>query len=71
LVALAFTGGIPTNNSVGKEMKLPPPATELMAPAEMAAASRIGQCAMCIRRKLMLLGNLGNNKNNVDDVDTW
>ena len=32
LVALAFTGGMPTNNSVGKEMKLPPPATELMAP---------------------------------------
>jgi hypothetical protein len=51
LVALAFTGGMPTNNSVGKEMKLPPPATELTAPAVTAAANKMGQCATCIKKK--------------------
>ena len=51
LVALALTGGMPANNSDGKETKLPPPATELMAPAATAATKRRGPCATCIKNE--------------------
>ena len=40
LVALAFTGGMPMKSSEGNETKLPPPATELMAPARKAAGKK-------------------------------
>jgi len=40
LVALALMGGTPANRSAGKEMKLPPPATELRVPARNAAMKR-------------------------------
>ena len=39
-VALAFTGGIPVKSRAGKAMKPPPPATELIAPAMMAAPNK-------------------------------
>lgn len=43
LVALAAIGGIPpTSRSAGKVRKVPPPATELIAPAANAAAARTG-----------------------------
>ena len=38
LVALATTDGMPSQMSAGKEMRLPPPATVLMASATTAAA---------------------------------
>src|SRR5271166_3151457 len=41
LVAFALTGGMPTKSKAGNETKLPPPATELMAPASRAAKKRI------------------------------
>ena len=40
LVALAGMGGTPVKMSAGKEKKLPPPATEFMAPASTAAVKR-------------------------------
>ena len=40
LVALAGMGGTPVKMSAGKEKKLPPPATEFMAPARIAATKR-------------------------------
>lgn len=40
LVALAGMGGTPVNNSAGKPMKLPPPATAFSAPPRMAARKR-------------------------------
>jgi hypothetical protein len=39
LVALAVIGGTPRKTKVGNEMKLPPPAAELTAPATAAAAA--------------------------------
>src|SRR5688500_3222425 len=39
LVALAMTGGVPNNNSVGNVTRVPPPATALIIPA--AAPERI------------------------------
>lgn len=39
-VAFAEIGGIRTKSSAGKEMKLPPPATELIIPATSAAVKR-------------------------------
>src|ERR1700733_12525456 len=39
-VALAMTGVTPEKSRAGKEMKLPPPATELSAPATAAATKR-------------------------------
>src|SRR5271166_3563544 len=41
LVAFALTGGMPIKSNAGNETKLPPPATELMAPARSAAKKRI------------------------------
>ena len=52
LVALALTGGIPTKSRAGNEIKLPPPATELMPPAMTAAKNRNPACEMCIEREL-------------------
>src|SRR6185437_2233099 len=40
LVALAGIGGTPVKRSVGKAIKLPPPATAFMAPPTRAAANR-------------------------------
>ena len=40
LVAFALIGGMPLKSSAGKEIKLPPPATELIVPATMAAMKR-------------------------------
>ena len=37
LVALAITGESPAASSAGKVISVPPPATELIAPAENAA----------------------------------
>jgi hypothetical protein len=37
LVAFALIEGIPSQTSVGNETNVPPPATELMAPATEAA----------------------------------
>jgi hypothetical protein len=39
LVALAATDGSPSQISVGNETSVPPPATELIAPARNAAAN--------------------------------
>jgi hypothetical protein len=39
LVALATIGGKPRNSNTGKVTMVPPPATELMAPARKAAAA--------------------------------
>lgn len=39
-VAFAEIGGIRTKSRAGKEMKLPPPATELIIPATSAAVKR-------------------------------
>src|SRR6185437_11319896 len=38
LVALAVMGGKPSHTRVGKETRVPPPATELIPPARKAAA---------------------------------
>ena len=46
LVAFAGTGGTPVNNKAGKLMKLPPPATALMAPASAPAKKRSRACGM-------------------------
>src|SRR5262245_57198442 len=48
LVALAEIGGTPASSRAGKEIKLPPPATELIAPAAMAARKRVAICIMLI-----------------------
>lgn len=40
LVAFAEIGAIRVKSSAGKEMKLPPPATELIVPATNAAEKR-------------------------------
>src|SRR5271169_1336725 len=40
-VAFALTGGMPMKSKAGNETKLPPPATEFMAPANSAAKKRI------------------------------
>src|SRR5262245_6787640 len=45
LVALATTEGRPTARATGKETMLPPPATELMAPATAAAPARAAASA--------------------------
>ena len=39
-VAFAETGGTPVNSSAGKAMKLPPPATALIAPPSTPAKKR-------------------------------
>src|SRR5579864_6388545 len=39
-VALAGMGAAPVKSNAGKATKLPPPATELMAPPSMAATKR-------------------------------
>ena len=44
LVALAATDGSPSQISVGKETKVPPPATELIAPARKAAPKATAPC---------------------------
>src|SRR5579875_7439 len=41
LVALALIGGTPVKMSAGKEIKLPPPATEFNAPPNIAAKNRM------------------------------
>src|SRR5215471_9352401 len=41
LVALAVIGGNPSQTSVGKEISVPPPATELIPPARKAAVAAI------------------------------
>jgi hypothetical protein len=40
LVALAGMAGTPTKSNAGKEIKLPPPATELIAPDISAAKNK-------------------------------
>ena len=49
-VAFAAMGTIPVKISAGKVMKLPPPATELMAPARTAAKKRKTGWPMCTRK---------------------
>src|SRR5579863_2033715 len=44
LVALAVTDGRPSQTSVGKDTSVPPPATELMAPARNAEANATAAC---------------------------
>ena len=48
LVALAVTEFSPSQISAGKEISVPPPATELMAPARNAAPKAT---AACVRSK--------------------
>jgi hypothetical protein len=43
-------GGTPVRSSVGKETKLPPPATELRTPATKAAENRINASCRCTER---------------------
>src|SRR5215469_6388042 len=56
LLAFAFTGGMPRNSNVGKETKLPPPATALIAPARSAAKNRIVAWKRFMNGKSMLAG---------------
>src|SRR5579862_825696 len=49
LVAFAGTGGTPAKRSAGKATKLPPPATELMAPPIAAAPKSRIDVAACTR----------------------
>src|SRR5439155_12526855 len=48
LVALAATESSPSQISAGKESSVPPPATELMAPARKAAKKATPACARSI-----------------------
>jgi hypothetical protein len=52
LVALALMGSTPVITRAGKEMKLPPPATELRAPPSMAAIKRTSACKNVIFKVL-------------------
>ena len=45
-VALAGIGATPENISAGKEMKLPPPATEFSAPATTAEKKSRSACGI-------------------------
>ena len=44
LVAFAVTDGRPSQIRAGKETRVPPPATELMAPAIKAAPKATAEC---------------------------
>lgn len=44
LVAFATIDGKPSHIKVGKEIKVPPPATELIAPAINAAPAAVAIC---------------------------
>ena len=52
LVAFAVTEFSPSQISAGKEIRVPPPATELMAPARNAAPKAT---AACVRSKYVIL----------------
>lgn len=54
LVALAAMGAIPETSSAGKEMKLPPPATEFSTPATKAAKNRKIAWAMGTRKNTVI-----------------
>src|SRR5579883_2645426 len=58
LVALAITEGRPIQTSVGKEIRVPPPAMELIAPARKAATAAALACA----RSIELLQNAQNGR---------
>jgi hypothetical protein len=54
LVALATTGARPTAIAAGNEMSVPPPATELMAPARHDARPRLIHLRICSLPMLLL-----------------
>ena len=47
-VAFAGIGRTPVNISAGKDMKLPPPATEFSIPASVAAENNSNACGIVI-----------------------
>ena len=52
LLALAWTGGTPVNNMMGKDTKLPPPATAFSVPAITPAKKRTMACLRCKRSRV-------------------
>src|SRR5216110_1826273 len=50
LVALAGMAGKPVKTRAGKQIKLPPPATELSVPPSTAAQNRISPCRKVIKK---------------------
>src|SRR5579864_6919791 len=66
LVALAVTESSPSQIRVGKETSVPPPATELIAPARNDALKAIAACAKSsVRAKVQDIAALalgGNNR---------
>jgi hypothetical protein len=55
LVALAVMDGSPSHTSVGKEISVPPPATELIPPERKAAAAAISRCEKSTDDTILLM----------------
>ena len=56
-VALAIMGGMPANTRTGKIIKLPPPASEFIAPPKIPAANKINMSMKTPRLTFIIADN--------------